>query len=475
MGRNRSLYIGGAIILGLPVLLFIVAAFGVVGVALGWFSLFGVEHPKRELARLEAQYGEEVRGLQALREIKLYEHRERLRIARATLPADAPISQDWDFREALKALGGKYDGELLAALTGAYIHNPYDMLGDTDSGLRNKLESLHTHQDKLTYLEQRFLLPDLDSCDLRAHWEDYLQSLPFLEELEFALFHHVVDLQITNPDLAPEHDPRMPWHIALELMNARIVMYGINDDRERALALLAEMFDLAKRAQEVASLPHAYQVFRLHNRANNVLMLIVPHISWTEERETVISRNLTVELASLAQTLQLAATSPRSAFFSIGGAGDQRYAILRRFRLVDQVVKAFHEDPVEVTAAINRLQVEISDFDMGIQDMLRLIVMGTLDFNYDLLEAAVAVARIPLHAELFTLVLRLDAYHDAHGRYPSALDQLPEPTSKLVDLATGRSVQYVREGQGYRLELPRKDETRSPSVVWEVPASQRCQ
>jgi hypothetical protein len=469
MGRNRSLYIGGAIILGLPVLLFIVAAFGVVGVALGWFSLFGVEHPKRELARLEAQYGEEVRGLQALREIKLYEHRERLRIARATLPADAPISQDWDFREAV-ADPILDDQELLWELTRAYLESPFDMLEGFDGKLRAELQSRGQNQDRLTPFEREFVNLRHDPCTLRTRYEIYLGDMPILDNLEYALTHGLIDLGLWDSTSVGKPEYFMQSVTGLTFLRARALMYGLTDRQDRAFELLDHLYSLTKTTRVTADLSEASAAWVHTFMLDRVPALLVARVEWTAQQQRRLEQHLTLSAADAAEMLKLyAATQANPMAAEAPMTVNDAYLQFSGFAVAAQISEALMLAPQSVASLVEQMAAADAQADSSLASTyFRFATTGGTDIaaiwsRGDLYSVARKLADASTRTTLFQVAQLLAEHRTEHGTYPTTLALIVQSIG--VDKIP---VGYERDGHGYRLG------TGPIEGVWSMPSVRTC-
>ena len=466
--KNKSLLLP-LVVLALCVIVIVSAAVAVVGVVMGWWSLFGVEHPKRELARLEARYGDEVREWQAFHEAARQYRRERLETARAALPVDAPITPDWECNSAVLGLGTQFDRDLLGELCSAYLNNPDDMFHGRSGNLKDKLDSLRQFQDRLTPLERRFAEVSTDPCEVRKRFEDELIRLPSLIKTEFALAHDVID--------SPDSEESCAQAQLMRLMAARALVCAKRGEVDRAVQMLIGLYDLEIQLRDAAESDRVHCAQLICRNADRALMRLLPEVQLTPEQRQQIEQRLVVAVDDVARILCVAGCMPSG--YWIGNQGqplpvNQNDAVLIQYSIARDLADAYARAPREFAEHLHAVDAQLDERPEF--DVFQLVTSGfTTLFGEmaarDVWVLARVLADLPSRSALVALAQRLEAVRTQHGVYPENLDSVETGDLELYSYAYGEPVQYVRDGVGYRLEVPN---AKGHEVVWAVPSIKAC-
>ena len=457
---------------GAMVLAVVIAA---AGVALGWFSLFGVEHPKRELARLEAQYGEDVRTWQASRDEELKRYHEQLAAAKAALPADAPIARDWDWREAVQQGRSEYDCELLRILLSAYRQHPELMLDPECDSMREKFESLATYSERLTDLERLFFEVKDDSCALRERLEQYLLADPRPQELAYALRHDVIDLRYWDTAATPYSGDCSHELTAIAEMIALATATGLNGDTDKAFDIIIHAYDLERRTRATSFEALRTSIVITHT-ADAALQQLLPVIEWTPERTAQIESRLHTSKEDVAALLRTVMVGPYQGIFDEFAARDYQVdrSTLLGYAAADALASTYADSPEAFATHLQLIDEQINeDVDFSLLD---LVLRGTSDWAVqwrvrDVRDLAISLSEFPLRPRVFAAARQLEAYRSEHGAYPATLEELPNAPVDLTSCRMGKPVTYVRDGDQYRLETSVDGDM---VVLWRSPSRPAC-
>lgn len=468
--KDRVLLIP-AVVLLLCAVVIMTSVVAIVGVVLGWWALFGLEHPERERARLEKTYDHELREYQALCEAQSQRSHEKIASALAALPDDAPIPRTWTWREAMNDIPSGYDGELIQNLSLGYFGNPDNMSGAHCGILRAKLESLGQYSERLTPLEMEFSALASDPTALRVRFEEYLDDLRVLNELDYAITHGIADPELHKNPQNSDDGYYDRCKVSFVLLAARALAAGLRGDPERASQTILGLYNLSDHLRDTGSVWPARTVLY---QADRIVSLLTPHVDWTSGQIAAIESALAFSPDDFAKLLKMEAARQSPSFEELRQelAFDMQRLRLRRFSSASQLAQTFEDSP---EAFASRLQ-ELSDADRDEFSIVDAIFRGVGNvvadiFADDIPRIAELWVDLGLRSELFQRARELEEYKVQHGDYPESLNELPSRPKPVVSYRFGQTVHFFKEEQSFRFESTGRPR---PYLFWGNPDSRGC-